>query len=366
VVVSGLLLAREAFIIRRFYNRGAKSKDGVWTIVETGNNHSPFSAFRYVFLSSKENYSEEELQMILTHEEHHGHALHFVDLVLMQLAKVFLWFHPLVYLYNNRLMMVHEYQADAAVEKKPGDYGHFLIEQSILGSAPALAHSFNRSPIKKRILMLTRNTSAFAKSKKLLMAPLLLACLLFFTQKGFSDEKRKEGGKIYYKGNVFELWAPGPDTVMVEDPVTGKMLMKVATIDSFPVRIGNRYIYKESELTADEVAGVRKTTREIQEYVEENIREEFSKLDDGIYWMFIYQIVLDEKGNLVYNQNAQIRMDDFPMKGFDDLEHKVMKLLDKAPSFTPVQRAGKPVPYRIVNVYTRDHLIKVSGHKVTF
>ena len=155
VIVSGLLLTREAFAIRRLYRRGTISKDGVWTIVQTGMAHTPFSAFRYVFISSKENYSEEELRMILTHEELHGHALHFVDLALMQLAKVFLWFHPLVYLYHSRLMMVHEYQADAAVEKKPEDYGHFLVEQSILGPAPAISHSFNRSPIKKRILMLT-------------------------------------------------------------------------------------------------------------------------------------------------------------------------------------------------------------------
>ena len=67
VIVSGLLLTREAFAIRRLYRRGTISKDGVWTIVQTGMAHTPFSAFRYVFISSKENYSEEELRMILTH-----------------------------------------------------------------------------------------------------------------------------------------------------------------------------------------------------------------------------------------------------------------------------------------------------------
>lgn len=162
VAISLFLLAKEIAILVRMYRRGDKSKDGVWSIIETGKAHSPFSAFRMIFISSKKDYSEDQLKMILHHEEQHGHAMHFIDLMFMQLAKVIFWFHPLVYVYNNRLLTVHEYQADAAVDKDPKTYGQFLIEQTMLGTAPALSHSFNRSPIKKRILQNAIGTTHYA------------------------------------------------------------------------------------------------------------------------------------------------------------------------------------------------------------
>src|SRR5689334_10367333 len=72
VVIATLLTLKEFLVLTKTYKKGNRSKDGVWTIVETGKEHSPYSAFRYVFLSCKKDYTTEQLRIILNHEEQHG------------------------------------------------------------------------------------------------------------------------------------------------------------------------------------------------------------------------------------------------------------------------------------------------------
>jgi beta-lactamase regulating signal transducer with metallopeptidase domain len=367
-VISAFLLCRDALIIASYYRQGQKSKDGVWTIIETNKEHSPFSAFRYIFVSKRNHYTADQFRIILTHEEHHGRALHFIDLLIMQLGKVALWFHPLVYLYNLRLLMVHEYQADAAVEKQPAEYGQFLVEQSLLGTAPALSHSFNRSPIKNRIMMLTRKTSAMAKGKQLIMAPLLLVCFIFFTQKAFSDDKRKEGNKVHYKGNVFELWGPATnDTVMVEDPVTGEWILKIARADSFPTKMNGEYIYREDELSRPEREQVTKTRLAIQEFIVDKMQPAFEQLGDGVYIMNARNVIVNKEGKIVYHERPFFMSNDRPSglteKQTTEIVGRFNLLLASSDKFDPIMRAGNPVAFNIESLFDLKNLIIIRDHK---
>lgn len=367
IIIGVILLLKETFVITRLYKQGIKSKDGVWTIIETGKAHSPFSAFRCIFISNKKNYTPAQLSMILLHEEQHGHALHFVDLLVIQIAKLVFWFHPLVYLYHKRLMMVHEYQADAAVRRPAEEYGHFLVEQSILGAAPALSHSFNRSPVKKRIMMLTHKTTALAKTKRLVAIPLLLACTLFFTQKTFSRNSRKEGNKLYYNGNVFELWAPPHgDTVFVEDPVSGDMMLKITKPDSMPISMNGKRVYTEDELTREEKDAATKTRKAVLSYLYKQMVPAMEQLPDGVYMIFTGEIILDTKGKIVYYSEPIVRDTADYKKQFNDLNNKAAEVLDDAGDFDPVQRGDVPVVFMMRSDmfihYTR---IRVKSHKVT-
>jgi hypothetical protein len=368
--ISILLLLKEVWLIRKLYVQGRKSKDGVWTIVETGKNTSPFSAFRYIFLSSKSNYDETQLHMILQHEEQHGHLLHFIDLLVLQLVRVAFWFHPLVYIYGKRLQMVHEYQADNRVEKQADVYGHFLIEQAMLQPAPSLTHSFNRSPIKNRVTMLTHTSSALARGKKIVIVPMVLCCLLFFTQKSFSETVRKEGNKIYYKGNVFEMWSPhaGPDTIMLEDPVTGEMIMKITMVDTVPVKMNGVDVYTVQEMSKSERDAAKLTELDVQAYYITKIREYLSPLNDGIYNLR-GSIVLNEDGDVVYHQGFKLykmsggvkppEITEADKKMMEEASQKIVKLIsDTRASFKPVHRGGQPVVYRITDTYVNSFTVK--------
>lgn len=362
VVTFSILLLKDIYLLIRLYLKGTRSKDGVWTIIETHKDHTPFSAFRMVFISSKENYSTEELSMILNHEEQHGHALHFADQLLMQIARIVFWFHPLIHLYYNRLMIIHEYQADKAVNNKPSEYGRFLVEQAVLQSAPALTHSFNRSPIKKRILMLTKKSTGLAKSKTLLSLPLMLVCILCFTKNAFSDDKRKVTGNIVtYRENKFEMKEWANDTTMVQDPVTGEYLMKIAQRPPSPVKLNGNKIYQPEEIDAmpngmgkpsNEKAGLNSSA--IKEYLLDNLIEEFKEMPDGRYYFSMYNIVSDETGKIVYFDFGGVMRNEnkgkpIPKELQDKIAKRVAILLNEAPKHTPATVNGKPVPSLINN-----------------
>src|SRR5690606_33641965 len=197
--------------------------------------------------------------------------------------------------------LVHEYQADKAVKNNPSDYGKFLVEQSVLNAAPVLAHSFIRSPLKKRILMMTRKTSALAKGKQILVAPVLLLTLLCFTKNAFSgDEPQKEGNKVTYKGNVFELEAFPPDTVQVVDPKTGELRIVITKreLPDFVRKMNNEDVYNTSH--QDATLQMRNTENKIKMQIGIALSNHAKKLRKGNYVYDLYNIVVDKKGKIVY------------------------------------------------------------------
>lgn len=361
VVIGVLLLLKEVFTIVRLYRKGDKTKDGVWTIIETGKSHSPFSAFRYVFISNKQDYSNDELRMILSHEEQHGHALHFIDLTIFQVTKTLCWFNPLVYIYHNRLLIVHEYQADAAVDKAPAEYGRFLIEQALLSPAPSLSHSFNRSPIKNRIMMLTRKTSTLAQSKRAIAIPLLLVCVLCFTKNAFSDDKRTvNGNKVTFKGNVFTMKIYPVDTTYVTDPTNGQEKIVIRRRDPRPIKMNSEdivYDYEKDETGAfypvNDLSTIGTLSAEsiIQSVINE-IRDELVKLPDGQYNVGINNVVLNKKGEIAYYDFAGFQSYTNGNAISEDLkkhiDKKIITAIDKL-SAKPATMKGKPVIYMTNN-----------------
>ena len=51
--------------------------------------------------------------LILEHERAHVNQYHWVDLLLVELAFMALWFNPLMMLYRRAIKLQHEYLADA-------------------------------------------------------------------------------------------------------------------------------------------------------------------------------------------------------------------------------------------------------------
>ena len=112
--ISLLLLIAEVVKIIGLYRAGNRYREGSCVIIETGKDYSPFSLFNLVFVSRRARHTQEEWDTIIAHEQMHGLLFHFLDVLLMQVARIVFWFHPLVYVDQKRLMMQHEYQADKA------------------------------------------------------------------------------------------------------------------------------------------------------------------------------------------------------------------------------------------------------------
>jgi len=318
------ILVFEILKIVYLYHGGKKSKEGKWTIIETEAGHAPFSIFHYLFVDSKEQYTVEQWQIIMSHEGYHKRSLHFIDQLLVQIGKIVFWFNPLVYVYNNRLLLVHEYQADKTSATQPQQYGQFLIEQAMLHTAPALSHSFNRSPIKKRIIMLKKKSSAWASGKKIIALPLIILCVLCFTNNVFSDDRKRDGDIITYKGNKFKLETLR-DTIQMTNPETGKAEIRVTEIQRISL-FNSKKIYQETPENSGAEYPVTKYGQErLEKHITNKIRTEISKLDDGTYKVAVLQIIVDENGKIVYFENDGLRRDvsfGFDVITYDDLADK--------------------------------------------
>lgn len=354
---------KETVALINMYRKGKKSKHGTWTIIETGKSISPFSAFRYVYISNKESYDPKELDMILMHEEQHGHLLHMIDLLLTRIGCIIFWFNPLVYIIEKRLLMVHEYQADKAVRSDTTAYGQFLIEQSVLGAAPILAHSFIRSPLKKRILMLTRTTTILAKSKQLVILPVLLISGLCFAQNTITDSKiKKDGNKYTFRGNIVEYnrVSPATDTVMVQDPSTGEMRMVIGRKAPSPVKINGEPIYNNYSIRTPGKFGGDVSTQSsfsgqgLKMYLLTNMQKEIKRLRNGKYQLGVQDVVIDKKGKIVFYRLEELasvldkpvnnsRVRPLDKETLDKFAKKISTLIDKMPTNTPADIEGTPV-----------------------
>ncbi|MBS1690329.1 MAG: hypothetical protein JSS96_16480 [Bacteroidetes bacterium] len=378
--VSLLLFIIELGKLIMLYRRGKVSAEGAWTIIETGGNHAPFSIFNYTFVSSKAQYSTEQWNIILTHEQLHSMAFHFVDLLLIQIVRILFWFHPLVYIYQRRLLMLHEYQADRVSAVQPRLYGQFIIEQAMLTRAPAVSHSFSYSPVKSRISMLNKKSSAIAKSKLLLAVPLTLVCLLLFTENSFSAKFSRQGNIVKYRGNTIELSPPSiPDTVTVLDPVTGEQRTLVTRRDPNPIKLNGKKIYTSDDLDAKNTLGGPATNKSsfsydgIKEYLLSNLSSELSKLEDGYYMLSVNNVVINEEGAIVYYEYGGLRgtSNSYPPKPHPEVNpatseavgKRVDELLNDAPKHEPAYYKGNAVPFLVTGVVFLNPF-QVKNHKL--
>lgn len=355
--ISLILLVRELITIIRLISTGKRSKSGVWTVIETQQPVSPFSAFRYVFVDSLDSYTEEELSIILTHEKQHGHLLHFIDLLFVNLVKIIFWFHPLIYVLEKRLLMIHEYQADQVVESQPDHYGQFLIEQSMLRTAPALSHSFIRSPLKNRIMMLTRKSGKIASGKKLFIIPLIITTAICFTQlnSALGQQAVIDGNTITYNGNKFEKAVGVDDTVYVDDPVTGETSMVLTRREGPIVKMNDKDVLSDYYLNSRPIE-IAQTINKIKAEVSSNIIHEVNNIqqsEGATFSYYIHNLVIDETGKVVYYELAGTK---YIRSSKDGTQYEIPETIRKAISqkitnvlqdvnATIMHKDGKPIPY---------------------
>lgn len=100
-------------------------------------------------------------KQIEAHERVHAREWHSADLILIQLVKVFNWFNPVVYYYEQALRLQHEYIADG--KTAAGDelaYAELLVARAMGVERMALVHTFSSKHwLKSRVTMLLRDKS---------------------------------------------------------------------------------------------------------------------------------------------------------------------------------------------------------------
>jgi len=142
----------------------------------------PYSFFSTVFVNKKE-YNEGKIPMeLLTHEFTHIVQHHSLDIVFVELLKVFFWFNPIIAYYKKAIILNHEYLADEAVARSESNvitYTNILLNTAFRNNETYLASSFNYSFTKKRLQMMTKKSF----SKRAILRK--IAVIPFFFVTGF-------------------------------------------------------------------------------------------------------------------------------------------------------------------------------------
>ncbi|MBK7763284.1 MAG: hypothetical protein IPI46_07905 [Bacteroidetes bacterium] len=403
VFIGILFIALEIIKLIGLYKSGIKSTESQCTIIETGQNHAPFSFFHLVFIRSRQDYNNAQWLLLITHEKEHSKQLHCLDNLFLILLRIIFWFHPLPHIYFNRLRMVHEFQADQINANDNLAYGIFLIEQNLLQGAPILAHSINYSPLKTRITMLTKKRSTSVKLIKYLsIIPLAIMLVVCCTKSAHSiqdvtsSSSDPSNKKVIFKGNEITFGeikvipfqyqkviseqkkafmnTSLPDSVLLEDWATKKLIMTAVEKDIMPIAInGQPIIGNESQYfmphvdTKYSMPIVLGPEIDPEAYLFTKLNDQLNKLEDGTYVLHVDRLVIDTKGMVAYYENPGF---DLFMGSSEKLpvikdeikqgvEQKMIELLNGSLQCKPAHKNGKPLNVRLpLNKYQ----INVKGH----
>lgn len=201
-------------IIRR---SGSVSEENGIKMRISDSNISPFS-WMNTYVISRSDY-EKEGEIVAIHERAHILKRHSVDIMISQIALLFQWFNPAIYLLKQELQSIHEYQADEAVINYGIDakkYQLLLIRKAVGQRLFAMANSFNHGELKKRITMMVREKSKKGSAlKALLLAPAAAIALI-----AFASEKVSAKTEIISKADIVTL--AGNNTPVLSDTIKVK------------------------------------------------------------------------------------------------------------------------------------------------
>lgn len=128
-------------------------------------NHActPFSFFSYIFVHRESFMAGNIDPAIRSHELAHVYQRHSYDIFIVELLQIIWWFNPFLPAIRRAIRLNHEFLADHAVIRElddPSAYQSLLLQHIETTMPTTLGSAFNYSILKKRLIMMTRNTSS--------------------------------------------------------------------------------------------------------------------------------------------------------------------------------------------------------------
>jgi N-acetylmuramoyl-L-alanine amidase len=148
--------------------------------------------------------------IIIEHERVHVALLHWIDLIVIEIACAILWFNPIMFFYRRSIKIQHEYQADDSTLGKGVKLEHYLncmLLQIQFENEVAPISEFYSQTIKKRINMMTKNKTARKFSGLYLLTLPAIGMLLF----AFSNQSA-----IILENNPSGMSNDGQRTIIID------------------------------------------------------------------------------------------------------------------------------------------------------
>jgi bla regulator protein BlaR1 len=295
-----------------------------FTLIFIPNQTKAFSFFNYIFLGKEIPASQQE--KIIQHELVHSKQRHSFDLLFFESLKIIMWFNPMIYFYQQRITLVHEYISDDIVSKKEAKeiyINNLLSHYFQVENISFINQFYTQTLIKKRIIMIKKKQSnKLNQLKYLVLIPVLLS-MLFYTSCSENLSADVGESKKELQTRYFE---------MREGAGTTNKGEKETYLDSYfgigkPAGLEVMY----SELTLNE----KSEYDEIMGRIQEISRNEFSD-------MFTHKIFKGKN-----NRKVLATILDFSKMKRDEIEIVTEKeevsfmAIDKAPTFPSCESGDK-------------------------
>ena len=209
-VCTFLFLIKLVKIIN-FIKKYGVQKLSEFSLIMIPNETKAFSFFNYIFLGDA--IKETNRDKIIQHEIVHSQQKHSLDLLLFEFLKIVMWFNPMIYVYQKRITLIHEYISDAVVAKSETkeSYINNLLSNFFQVENIEFVNQFcKKSLVKKRILMITKQQSKNMNQLKYLVLVPVFVGMLFYSscsndEDNFDFSKVNKTSKKAYQKRYIEL-----------------------------------------------------------------------------------------------------------------------------------------------------------------
>jgi TonB-dependent SusC/RagA subfamily outer membrane receptor len=156
------------------------------SFISTDARGTPFSFFNSIFWNNAIDLHSRQGQQIFNHEIAHIKEKHSYDKIFMNVLLIFFWINPFFWLMRKELSMIHEFIADkeALEDSDISAFAEMVLQTVYPGQKFSLANNFFHSPLKRRLIMFTKNKNPkVSYLSRLLVLPLAIIVFFAFTIK---------------------------------------------------------------------------------------------------------------------------------------------------------------------------------------
>lgn len=156
------------------------------------------------------------ISVILQHELNHIHHLHHIDILIIQLLKLIFWFNPFIYLIENELKTIHEFQADENILVTKQDYLNLLLQNQFDYFNSPIIHSFNSNYLKQRIMRISKKSKNKNAIYYIIPALLLGGFVIISQQVKSNHTSLKTEASAFISSDQKEATFPGGNKALID------------------------------------------------------------------------------------------------------------------------------------------------------
>ncbi len=285
-----------------------------------------FSFIKTIYLSGDDIDPANSKHKILLHELSHIKGAHSIDVIFIELLRIFFWFNPMVYLFKNALILSHEYIADqySVTKGDQQNYVNLLVNQTLSNLGLSLGSHFGR---KSGILSKWPWARSFSFNKSQTLKRIKMI------------KSRRKMNKLKYLIPVFAIAVATIIVSCVEDDNLSEIEEEASAIKvsstELEIEDANEIfsIVEEKPLFPGGDAAMFR-------YLGKNIEYPLSARNNKIQGRVFVQFIVNEDGSL-----SDIKV----IKGLsEELNNGAVRVVSEMPLWTAGRQRGKEVNVRMV------------------